>query len=107
MRLDTSFVPWSEMDDLFIKNRVQFRGRKWKQIAEELRKYLSWSGERLTIKHHADWVVCVDRNRRLAAHPPLPHTLDVMQGVMELARQERPLLETHAVIKQPFEPTFP
>jgi hypothetical protein len=47
----------------------------------------------------------VDRNCRLAAHSPLPHILDVLQGALELARQER-LLEAHAVIEQQFEPTF-
>jgi hypothetical protein len=60
MRPDTSFVPWSEREDLSIKNQVQVRGRKWKQIAEEFRKYFSWSRERLTIKHRAGWVACVD-----------------------------------------------
>jgi hypothetical protein len=35
------------------------------------------------------------------------HILDVLSGVMELARQERSLLEAHAVIEQLFEPTFP
>jgi hypothetical protein len=89
------------------QNQVQLRGRKWEQIAEEFRGYFSPSSEWLTMKHRMDWVVCVDRNRRLAVHPLLPHILDVLQGVMEFARQERQLFGAHTAINQPREPTFP
>jgi hypothetical protein len=51
---DTSFVPWSEKEDLSIKNQIKLQGRKWKLIAEEFRRYFSWSREGLTIKHRAD-----------------------------------------------------
>jgi hypothetical protein len=49
----------------------------------------------------------MDRSRILPAPPPLPHLLDVLQGAMELAKQEWPLLAAHAVIEQPPEQTFP
>jgi hypothetical protein len=91
MHPDTSFVPWSEREDLFIKNEVERRGRKWRKIAEEFRRYFSWTRERLTIKHCADWLACVDRNCRLVAHPPLPHILEVIRRLLELAGEEQPV----------------
>jgi hypothetical protein len=60
MHRDIAFVLWSEGEDLIIQNQVELRGRKWRKVAEEFQRYFSWSQKRLTIKHRADWLACVN-----------------------------------------------
>jgi hypothetical protein len=70
------------------------------KIVEGFQRSFSWSREPLTIKYRADWLACVDRSLRLAAHPPLPHIFNIMQRVLEQAREQHPAFDAGAFFGQ-------
>jgi hypothetical protein len=87
---DTSFVPWSKRDSLFIKNQDEHGKRKSKKTANKFTRYFSLRKGRSTIKHRTDCLACLHQNLRLTAQLLLSHIRDIMGRVLELVRREQP-----------------
>jgi hypothetical protein len=53
-------LPWPCPNQNWPENQNELRGRKWRKIADKFQKDTSRARERLTIKHRADWLACIN-----------------------------------------------